>query len=70
MMKEMFYVDGFDGTLTGKELLMTLCEWVMPWREPFQLSSDTSRIEGTGYHSLEEVLRGVRIAPNKSERVC
>jgi hypothetical protein len=59
MMKEMFYVDGFDGTLTGNELLMTLCEWVMPWRVPFHASSDTSGIEGTEYHSLEEALRGV-----------
>jgi len=69
-MKEMFYVGGFDETLTGDKMLMTLCEWVMPWRVPFKPSSDKSRIEGTRYHSRGEVLRGVQIAPNKSERVC
>jgi hypothetical protein len=59
MMKCFFMVVGFDETLAGGEESMTVHEWVMPWRVPFTKSSDKSRIEGTGYHSREEVLIGV-----------
>jgi hypothetical protein len=60
MMKCFFIVVESDETITGDEMLMTLCEWVVPWRVPFTQSSDKTRIEGTGYHSREEVLTGVR----------
>jgi hypothetical protein len=70
MIKFSFMVVGFDETLTGGEMLMTLCEWVVPWRVPLTRSSDKTRIEGTGYHSREEALTGVRKASNKSEGVC
>ena len=63
-------VVGFDETITGGEVLMTIREWVMPWRVPFTQSSDKRRIEGTQYHSREEALTGVRGASNKSEMVC
>lgn len=70
MMKGPFMVVGSDETLTGGEMLMTVCEWVVPWRVPLTQSSDKTRIEGTGYQSREEVLTGVRGASNELERVC
>jgi hypothetical protein len=31
LMKWVFMMGGFDETLTGIEMLMTLSEWVVPW---------------------------------------
>ena len=39
----MFMMVDFDETLTGGEMLMSLREWVVPWRVPFTQSSDKSR---------------------------
>jgi hypothetical protein len=69
MIECFFKVVGIDETLTGGEVLMT-SGMGGAWQVPFGQSSDKSRIEGTGYHSREEVLIGVRRAPNKLEIVC